>query len=227
MAVIDQHGADHAAKKHPSKLHFFTCDVSDDKAMQKCMQEISKSLGNIDFLVADAGVCKTGSLEGFTMSDLERVIDVDYKGVFVTLKSAVPYLVKPGASIVLISSITAHACLPYSSVYASAKAAVSQMAKVLAYELGEEGVRVNAISPGFILTPMIEGLPKKHGDPHYFDKLANLNPVKRNGAPEDIANACLFLCSDKSSFITGVDLLVDGGYSKLPQNPIFFKDANG
>lgn len=128
------------------------------------------------------------------------------------MKYALDFLEKADASIILISSIAKQINLKDSSIYSSTKAAVSKLAKNLAYDLSDDMIRVNAISPGFIETPFFA--PRLANSSDYLSEIARGIPLKRIGKPIDIANAATFLASNEASYITGDDLVFDGGLSE-------------
>ncbi len=183
-------------------------DISKVADIERLYKETKEKLGNIDLLVANAGVARLKHVKDVDEAFFDEMVDINYKGLYFTIQKAIPYL-NPKASIVLISSVAGHITFPEHSVYSSTKAAVSYLAKSFALDLVERGIRVNAISPGFIDTPIFDDLKK--AAPEKIDLYKEIVPVKRFGTTGEIADAALFLLSPKSSYMTGSDLVIDGG----------------
>jgi len=189
-----------------------TCDVADLRQIDLLMTQIREQLGRIDILFVNAGVGAFIPIEAVTEQDWDRLMAVNLKGVFFTVQKALP-LLQQGSAIVLNSSIGWKKGIPTGSVYAASKAGVRALGRNFAAELVGRGIRVNVVSPGPIETPIIgrtAGLSAEMIPELRKQMIAN-TPMKRMGEPEEVARATLFLASDEASFITGVDLLVDGG----------------
>ena len=166
--------------------------------------------GSLDVVFANAGVGTFGLLAATTEAMWDTMFDVNVKGVYFTVQKAVP-LMKPGGAIVLNASVAAGKGNVGSSVYAATKAAVRSFGRTLANELVERGLRVNVVSPGPIETPIFDRTPNVEQVAAIKAAMIARNPMKRFGTPEEVAATVLFLASDAASYITGVDLLVDGG----------------
>ena len=166
------------------------------------------AFGKIDIIVASAGVCAKLKVDDITEEFFDKIVNVNYKGTFFTVQKAIKYL-NNSASIILVSSTAAHRAVSGNSVYSSTKAAISRMVKNFAADLADRKIRVNAVSPGTIETPMLGNNRSKE----FTTKIANFIPFKEIGEPDDIANYVLFLASGKSKYITGTDLTIDGGLS--------------
>lgn len=178
-------------------------------------QRIGQLYGRLDVLVANAGVIRPAAGEQVDEAQFDEQFDINVKGVFYSIQKALP-LLRDGGSIVLVSSIAHLKALDAHVVYAATKAAVRSFARSWAAELRQRNIRVNCLSPGPVLTPIIGKMGI--GDEQFaaFERqVAGLIPLGRLGRPEELANAALFLASDDSSFVTGVDLCVDGGLSQL------------
>ena len=178
-------------------------------------QRIGQLYGRLDVLVANAGVIRPAAGEQVDAAQFDEQFDINVKGVFYSIQKALP-LLRDGGSIVLVSSIAHLKALDAHVVYAATKAAVRSFARSWAGELRQRNIRVNCLSPGPVLTPIIGKMGI--GDEQFaaFERqVTGLIPLGRLGRPEELANAALFLASDDSSFITGVDLCVDGGLSQL------------
>jgi NAD(P)-dependent dehydrogenase (short-subunit alcohol dehydrogenase family) len=199
---------------------FIEADAGSERDAERTIKGTADALGRLDVLVNNAGAPgPTGRIETLPLDKVEETLRVHVMGALAHMKHAAPIMRGQGAgSVVNIGSVAAHRANASSSVaYAIAKAAVVHMTRCAAMELGEDGVRVNAISPGAIVTGIFG---KAMGmDPEKADR--NLDPVKRAfakfqalpraGLPDDIANAALFLSSDEGSFFNGADLVLDGG----------------
>jgi len=177
--------------------------------------EVEAQIGRLDVVVANAGVAEFAPVAEADEAHYDRVFDVNAKGVFFTLREAVPRLADKG-SIVVTTSVNNRMGMAGSAVYAASKAAVRSFVQVLAGELAERGVRVNAVSPGPVETPIYGklGLP-----PERLEGLATTLkgkiPLGRFGQADEIASAVLFLASDAASFVTGTELVADGGWTEV------------
>lgn len=168
----------------------------------------------IDVLVPNAGAAEAATLEQTTEEHFDWTFGLNVRGVLFTVRKALP-LLHDGASIVLISSTVADTGRPGYGAYAAAKAAIRSFARTWAAELKERGVRVNVITPGPIETPGLTGLaPDPSQAAQFKDYLASTIPLGRLGRVDEVANAILFMASDRSSFVTGASLDVDGGLNQ-------------
>jgi NAD(P)-dependent dehydrogenase (short-subunit alcohol dehydrogenase family) len=178
-------------------------------AIDTVYQKVEDNFGKIDILVANAGIGKSANIEAVDEKFFDSIVNINYKGVYFTVQRAIEYLNK-NSSVILISSIQAHMGISGRTVYASTKAAITQLTKNLAAELIERKIRVNSISPGYIKTPMLDQVPDDS-----LERLKEMIPMKKLGTPKQIAQLALFLASDNSSYITGTDIVIDGGLSNL------------
>lgn len=182
-------------------------NVCDRSQVQQVMTTILEKFGRLDCLINNAGITADNTLHNMSEEDWDQVIDVNLKGVFNCGQAAADMMTKQGSGSILNTSSIAGVYGNYGQTnYAATKWGVIGMTKTWAKELGKKGIRVNAIAPGFILTPMTEKMPDK-----VLNSMKDKSPLKRLGTPEDIANAFLFLASDEASYITGAVLSVDGG----------------
>lgn len=190
-------------------------DASRLEELDALYRQIGERFGRLDVLVANAGIIRPAPGDQVDESQFDEQFDINVKGVFYTIQKALP-LLRDGGSIVLVSSIAHLKALEAHVVYAATKAAVRSFARSWAAELKGRNIRVNCLSPGPVLTPIIGKMGIGEAQFDAFEKqLAGLIPLGRLGRPEELASAALFLASDDSSFITGVDLCVDGGLSQL------------
>lgn len=185
-------------------------DVTRTDDLENLYKTTEATFGKIDVLVANAGIAKRIHIDNASEENFDHMTDINFKGVFFTIKYALAYF-NQDAAILLISSVSAHMTIHAHSIYSSGKAAIKKLAQNLSYDLADRSIRVNSISPGYIETPHFDA--KLESDPDFFEKRKVHIPLNTIGTPEDIANAALFLCSDEASYITGADLVVDGGLS--------------
>ncbi len=190
-------------------------DVSNLADIDRLYSQVSAKFGKIDALFANAGVAKFAPASDSSEQLFDETFDINVKGLYFTLQKAIPYL-NDNAGIVLNASVASSQGMPGTSVYSATKAAVRSLARTFAAELVGRGIRVNVISPGPISTPIIErtGLPQAAIDEFSKQIKADV-PMKRFGTPEEVGNATLFLASSEASYITGVDLNVDGGLGQI------------
>jgi NAD(P)-dependent dehydrogenase (short-subunit alcohol dehydrogenase family) len=201
-----------ATESIPGSPLAIPCDISDLRQIDSLMSEIRANLARIDVLFVNAGVGAFIPIESVTEDDWDRLIAINLKGVFFTVQKALPLLPK-GAAIVLNSSIGWRKGIPTGSVYAASKAGVRALGRNFAAELVGRGIRVNVVSPGPVDTPIIGrtvGLSPEM-IPELRKQMIENTPMKRMGQPAEVARAALFLASDEASFVTGIDMLVDGG----------------
>jgi NAD(P)-dependent dehydrogenase (short-subunit alcohol dehydrogenase family) len=190
-------------------------DVSKLADIDRLFAEVVAKFGKIDALFANAGIAKFSPATDSSEQLFDETFDVNVKGLYFTLQKAIPYL-NDNAGIVLNSSVVNSQGTPGMSVYAATKAAVRSLARTFAAELIDRGIRVNVVSPGPISTPIFgkAGLPQAAVD-DFVNQVKTRVPMKRFGTPEEVGEATLFLASPQASYITGVDLNVDGGMGQL------------
>ena len=191
-------------------------DVTNTADLKNLYAQTFSHYGKCDILVVNSGVGERIHVENTTEEKFDYMVNINYRGAFFTVRYALEYL-NPRASIILMASCGATITLKRHSIYASTKAAIIKLAKTFAYDLADKSIRVNSISPGYVRTPIFDERLK--ADPDYLQRREANIPLKRIGTPQDIAQAALFLASDEASYITGVDLLVDGGYAASFSEP--------
>ncbi len=208
----DLEGAEETAKAVKAlgrKAHMFVMDLSDPKNVKNFAQGVMEHVGLPDVLVNNAGVCEPALVQDISDESWDRVLGVNLRAVFVICREMVPAMVERGSgSIVNVASIWGRTGSAMESSYCASKGGLVMFSKSLAQELGPSGIRVNCVSPGCIDTAMNEGYTKEERK-----ELEERTPLGRFGRPEEIGKAVAFLASEKASFITGADLLVDGGFS--------------
>ena len=189
------------------KVKSYKSNAADHKESQDLVENVLEDFGSIDVLVNNAGITKDNLLMRMGEEDFDKVIEVNLKSVFNMTKAVQRTMLKQRkGSIINMSSVVGVKGNAGQSNYAASKAGIIGFSKSIALELGSRNIRSNVIAPGFIETEMTAKLDEKT-----VDVWRNAIPLKRGGAPEDIANACVFLASDLSAYITGQTLNVDGG----------------
>jgi NAD(P)-dependent dehydrogenase (short-subunit alcohol dehydrogenase family) len=194
-----------------SKAHAFAVDVADAAAVERLVDFAMKSCGGLHLAVNNAGIGGPAELTGdYPLDGWRHVIDVNLNGVFYCMKYEIAAMLKSGGgSIVNMSSILGSVGFATACAYVSAKHALIGLTKTAGVEYATQGVRINAVGPAFIDTPLLS----KNLDQAVLDQLASLHPVGRIGRPEEVSALTCFLLSDRASFITGSYHLVDGGYT--------------
>ena len=200
-----------AAKEIGDGAVGITTDTSNMTDIDNLYQEIEKLHGKIDVLFLNAGVATFSPVEYVTEEMFDNQFNINVKGLYFNVQRALP-LMKSGGSIILTTSAADQTGSPNTSVYAASKAAVRSLARTLSGELLERGIRVNSVAPGPIDTPIFDklGMPEEMLD-QAKEQFTGMVPMKRFGTPEELATGVLFLASDDSSFVAGIDLPVDGG----------------
>jgi NAD(P)-dependent dehydrogenase (short-subunit alcohol dehydrogenase family) len=185
-------------------------DVSDAGCVEKMVRDTVTAYGGLDILINNAGVGTDGDVVELSEGEWQRILDVNLKGVFLCCKYAIPAMKKSGGgSIVNIASIAARVGGSVSCVYPASKAGVVSLSKNTALRFAKDRIRVNCVCPGHVDTALTYTLK----DPHVRDALISRYPLGRLGTAEEIAAAVLFLASEEASFVTGTELIVDGGYT--------------
>lgn len=195
------------AASHGMPVTAVACDVTDKDSVRAA----AEATGPVDILVNSAGVGRPGSLLDVSPADWALVLDINLTGYLTVTQAFAPAMVNRGAgSLVHIASISSRHPQPGSGAYSASKAGVSLMSAQLAYELGPSGVRSNTVSPGLVRTPMTEAYYQAPGVAERRDAAI---PLRRVAVADDIANVVVFLASDRSRYVTGADITVDGGFA--------------
>lgn len=204
---------------HDPLIQFLPCDISKFSDTANAFQKVLSTANKIDYLFANAGVHIFANIEDTTLEDLDRIIDINLKGIFYSLKCALPIMKKQKfGSIVLTGSDQSFIGKGESAAYGATKGAISQLTKSTAIDYAKYNIRVNCICPGTIDTPLYHHAVKQYSSKSGIAKdsvyaaMNSAQPLARIGSPEEVAHLVEFLFSDKSSFITGSLLSVDGGF---------------
>jgi NAD(P)-dependent dehydrogenase (short-subunit alcohol dehydrogenase family) len=205
-----------AAEKIGSGTRAEVCDITDLAQIDKLMQTVREHYDRIDVLFVNAGVGAFLPVEEVTEQDWDEIQDVNLKGVFFSVQKALPMLGE-GSSIILTGSIGALKGVPTNSIYASSKAGLRALGRTMAAEFIDRSIRVNVISPGPIDTEIInrtKGLPPE-GVPEMREQINQVCPMGRMGRADEVTGAVLYLASEEASYVTGIDLQIDGGLASF------------
>ena len=187
----------------------FQCDVTNDASVAEAADAVAGALGDCDVLVNNAGILRPGTLDELAIEDWQKLMDVNVTGYLRCAQAfGKPMLARGKGAIVHIASIAASEPQANSGAYSPGKAAVAMLSRQLAYEWGPRGVRSNTVSPGLVRTALSEAFYQAP------EKRESVVPARRVGQPSDIAQAVVFLASDKAGYINGQELLVDGGLAQ-------------
>lgn len=197
---------------------FEPCDVTRPDQVREAVDSIASASGGIDIVVNNAGIAHIGTAESTTPDDMDRLLEVNVKGVFHVLRATLPYLKEKGGSVLNLASVAAFVGLNDRFAYSATKGAVATMTLSVDKDYLPFGIRCNSISPGRVHTPFVDGFLKQNypgRESEMFEKLSRTQPIGRMAEPEEIACLALYLCSDEASFITGSDFPIDGGFKTL------------
>ncbi len=192
-----------------------TSDAGDPAAQRALAKTVAEAFGRLDVLFVNAGIVDMRPLGNWSEEAFDRSLGINFKGPFFLIQQLLPVFANP-ASVILDASINAHIGMPNTAVYSASKAALLSLAKTLSGELLGRGIRVNAVSPGPIRTPLLDktGMPEDERKAVVETIRAQI-PAGRFGEPSEIAKAVVFFASDESSFTVGSELIIDGGMSTL------------
>jgi NAD(P)-dependent dehydrogenase (short-subunit alcohol dehydrogenase family) len=211
----DQRTLDEAIKTIGGEVVAVRADVAKLSDLDKLYKTVSEKFGRIDVLFANAGIAKFAPLAESTEALYDETFNINVKGVYFTIQKALP-LLNDGASIIINSSVASESGVADTSIYSATKAAIRSFARTLTAELVGRGIRINVVSPGPIRTPIFgrNGLSQDQID-DVARMLVSKVPMNRFGQPEEVADTVLFLASQEASYITGVDINVDGGMGQV------------
>ena len=187
---------------------YYICDISKETEVLNLFKIIVEKYPSVDVLVNNAGIIKDNLIHKMSLDDFENVINVNLKGTWLMCREVAKIMREQKFGRIINISSRAWLGNPGQSNYSASKAGIIALTRVLALELGKYNVMVNAIAPGLIDTPLTQSLPRE-----IFEKLINTQPTKTIGKPEDVANVVSFLANEKTQFITGQTIYIDGGKS--------------
>ena len=216
VVVLDRNEAGAAVAAEISRsdrrAEFFVCDVASDDSVARVAQELTTKVGPASILVNNAGTMLPGGLDAMSMTDWDHILSVNLTGYLRCARVfGEPMLARGAGAVVHVASIAASFPESYSGAYSVTKAGVVMLSRQLAVEWGPRGVRSNVVSPGMTRTPMTEAI---YQAPGVHEARRALVPAQRIGRPEDIADAVVFLASERASYVTGEEIVVDGGFTR-------------
>jgi NAD(P)-dependent dehydrogenase (short-subunit alcohol dehydrogenase family) len=198
---------------------YYLADVSKGDQMHDAIDQIVEKYGHIDILINNAGIAHVGNIENTSEADLDRLYNINIKGVYNGTIAAIPYMKKQMHGVIInMASVASVIGLPDRFAYSMTKAAVENMTYTVARDYVDYNIRCNCISPGRVHTPFVDQFIAKNypgKEKEMFDKLAKTQPIGRMGQADEIAKLAIYLASDEASFITGTNFPIDGGFVKL------------
>jgi NAD(P)-dependent dehydrogenase (short-subunit alcohol dehydrogenase family) len=202
------------------EVEYICADVSKSGDLRNLINRTVEKYGRLDIVFCNAGIHSFGDVVETSEEDLDHVLNVDLKGTFLTLKYAIPEMIKSGGgSIILMGSDQTFIGKPRMAAYGAAKAAIGQLAKSTAIDFAKYNIRVNCVCPGTIDTPLIDRAAEQYlkdtgkSAEEFKEMLRSAQPIKRFGRPEEVASLVCFLASDEAGFMTGALITIDGGYT--------------
>jgi len=217
--ILDEEGRDlvREIKDKGEQAEFFHLDTGDERQVKEVMAHVNETFGGIQVLVNNAGISGPNKpTHEIELEEWQKLIDINVNGVFLCTKHVIPYMQKEkGGSIINLSSIYGIISAPDLPAYHASKGAVRLMTKTDALLYAADRIRVNSIHPGYIWTPLVEALAEEspEGAEEFRKQLDALHPIGHVGEPMDIAYGALYLASPESKFMTGSELVIDGGYT--------------
>jgi NAD(P)-dependent dehydrogenase (short-subunit alcohol dehydrogenase family) len=216
VVLLDRDEPTQQALDHVSstggRAQFLRCDVTDDDSVNGVASIVNERFGAPSILVNNAGTMRAGRLDTMTLDDWNAIMSLNLTAYLRCARAFGSAMLRNGSgAIVHVASISSYSPQSFSGAYSASKAAVVMLSRQLAVEWGPRGVRSNVVSPGLIQTPMTKGI---YDSPGVRDARSALVPRRRIGEPDDIANAVVFLASDRADYITGEDIVIDGGFTR-------------
>lgn len=211
VVALDRHAGDARAAAEECGGTGIGCDIADPQSVRDAATQLA-AMGGADVLVNNAGILRPGALDALDLGDWQAMLRVNLDGCLLAAQAfGAQMAAKGGGVIVHVASISASQPQPFSGAYSAGKAAVAMLSRQLAYEWGPRGIRSNVVSPGLVQTPLSEGF---YADPRIRRARETLVPVGRIGTAQDMADAAIFLASDRAAYVSGQEIVVDGGLSQ-------------
>ncbi len=202
-------------------IHYHPCDITKQEAVNEVFAQIHASSG-IDILVNNAGIAHIGNAADTSNEDFEKVLRVNVHGAYHCLHASLPYMKQNGGGVIVnIASTVASVAIPNRFAYMTSKGAILSMTYSVALDYIDDGIRCNAISPGRVHTPFVDGFIARNypgREAEMFERLSKDHPIGRMAKPEEIAHLALYLCSDEAAYVTGSNHSIDGGFTKLKRS---------
>ena len=210
--LADQGARVFTAQRGAADHESITADFSDPMAPKRVIDHIVQTAGRLDILINNAGVMREGTVEETSEDDWHLQLQVNLTVPFLLTRHAMPLLKQNGGAIVNVGSIEGLGSNPQHPAYCASKAGLHGLTRAVAVDHGPDGVRCNAVAPGWIDTPLNVDFVESLGDPDTFRKeIGRIHPIRRTGAPEEVAKLICWLASDEASFVTGQIYTIDGG----------------
>ena len=215
---INTDAAETAFNSLGDSVKFYSCDVGDTQQVKQTVDQIATS-NRIDVLINNAGIAHVGNVENTTEQDMDRLYQVNIKGVYNCIHASIPHMKENGGGVILnTASIASSVGIADRFAYSMTKGAVLTMTYSVAKDYLDWNIRCNCISPARVHTPFVDGFiaqnyPDKQEE--MFEALSKTQPIGRMAKPEEVASLALFLCSDEAAFLTGTDYPIDGGFIRL------------
>jgi len=197
----------------------FSCDVSNHEDVKSTVEKVKHEMGNIDVLINNAGIAHIGNVENTSPEDLDRIYQVNVKGVYNFINATIPEMEAKGSGCILnLASVASIVGISDRFAYSMSKGAVQTMTLSVSKDYINKGIRCNCICPARVHTPFVDGFIQKNypgQEKEMFEKLSASQPIGRMGQPDEIAALAHYLCSDDAAFVTGASYEIDGGFCNL------------